>query len=147
MCCETGMDSPDALKYGYLHCQPRSFTVRKSSLRGKIGQGLFARRHIPSWRIIGEYTGDILGSLPRGNKFGSEYVYETSRYYIDASKTNCPMKFINHQRGAGANVVARELFMDGRIFFISRTAIYPGQEIFLNYGKAYTWRHSPTGGR
>ena len=128
-----------ALKYGYEFCQTRSVTIKNSSLGKKAGLGLFARKHIPKNRIIDEYLGEILLTLPTSN----EYVYQTSAYYIDASKTKCAMKFINHQQGKQANVIGRELFMDGRLFIISSKAIHAGQELFLNYGQEFEWKHSP----
>ena len=120
----------------------RLLCIRPSTLGKDAGMGLFARRSIKGKRILGEYKGVSVDA--HNPAYDSAYVFATSRGLIDGRTVYSQVKFINHQAGFKANVVARELHVDGRIYIISKRHISADEELFLDYGDGYDWETPPT---
>ena len=68
----------------------------------------------------------------RERRFGAKYMFEaTSRWTIDGSSRRNPGRYINQSRRPDAEALLRK----GRIVFVARRRIRPGEEITLDYGE------------
>jgi len=121
------------------HRSPSQLLVVQRASNRDQGWGLFnGREHLPRHTILGEYFGKRLREQDIPSD--TQYVFHTSKGRIDARlESRNRMRLINHRNGALANVMSREMKIDGRIFIITKRRIAPYEEIFLNYGAAYWW--------
>ena len=126
----------------YKTASSRSFCKRPSTLGKVAGMGLFARREIAANTVIGEYEGEPVKSQNHTEDY--TYVFATSHGLIDGRAAYSQVKHINHQAGIKANVISRELHVNGRIFFLSKRHISANEELFLDYGDGYFWKIPPT---
>ncbi|ANH78675.1 SET domain-containing protein [Candidatus Chlamydia sanziniae] len=142
--------SPLAKWLGQLHKQhlllPPSPPITVCWINSYIGYGVFARRDIPSWTYIGEYT----GTLRRRQAIWmdeNDYCFRyplpllTLRYFtIDSGTQGNFTRFINHSDKPNAEALG--IFYDGLFHVIIRTIerIHAGQEICYHYGPLY-WKH------
>ena len=140
--------------------------VRKSTLSELIGFeifGLFAREFIPNNSVLGNYVGiQGFGASVSPGKFKMsdkeyEYTYDAERDYIDNAYKGNFMRFINHQTAPMVGVeklyvpsklllktgkITKELYDElpsliEAMVFTTAQDIYPGEEIFSNYGDGY----------
>ena len=125
----------------YKTASPRSFCKRPSTLGIDAGMGLFTRREIAANTVIGEYEGESVSSQNPSEDYA--YVFATSHGLIDGRAVYSHVKYINHQAGAKANVISRELHANGRIFILSKRHISANEELFLDYGDGYFWKIPP----
>ena len=130
----------------YKIAPPRSFCKRPSTLGKGARMGLFTRREIAANTIIGEYKGESVNSQNSTYCTAEDYAYvfATSHGFIDAKAVYSQVKYINHQAGTKANVISRELHVNGRIFILTKRHISANEELFLDYGDGYFWNLPPT---
>src|ERR1044071_316160 len=110
--------------------------MSKRELKAKrttMGLGLFTMEPIPARRRIIEYIGPIL--TPE-NRVGvsDKYLFElTNGCAIDGRSRSNLARYINHS--CRPNAIA---YLEGKKIWIwSRRKIKAGEEITINYGKAY----------
>src|ERR687889_17250 len=101
--------------------------------RAATGLGLFTLKNIPAGRRIIEYVGPVV-TAEEGERRRGKYFFEIDENYaIDGSPRANTARYINHCCRPNA-----EAFVTGkRIWVWSKRAIRAGEEITLNYGKAY----------
>ncbi len=111
----------------------RSFRVGRSA----TGLGLFATQTIERDAYIVTYRGRRIPTAvahERERRFGAKYMFEvTSRWTIDGSSRRNLGRYINHSCRPNAEALLRK----GRIVFVARRRIRPGEEITLDYGEDY----------
>ncbi|KAI9164562.1 hypothetical protein H9P43_008421 [Blastocladiella emersonii ATCC 22665] len=120
--------------------------VAPSSVPG-AGWGLFARTAFSPGHFLGEYTGEVLSSDEaerRGlvaDAMRLNFFFELATdAVVDAMRAGPVLRFINHARGAAANVVPRVVLVEGahRVAMFARVAVREGAELFVDYGPKYS---------
>jgi hypothetical protein len=111
----------------------RSFRVGRSP----TGLGLFATQQIDKGAFIVAYRGRRIPT-PRAQAIerasGAKYMFEIdARWTIDGASRRNLARYVNHSCRPNAEAVLRK----GRLAFIARRAIKPGDEITLDYGRDY----------
>ena len=115
--------------------------VREHSPYLGAGFGVFAKTFIKRYTWLGEYEGEIL--FERHDDVISDYAWEMYRndtpiFYIDGGKLersnwlrwlNCPTTNREH------NVDG--MYCEGRMLYITRRDVAPGQELNVYYGDEY----------
>src|ERR1700733_7955970 len=105
--------------------------------RSSAGLGLFAMRPIAKKGYIVTYRGKRIATAQaheRDRRYGAKYMFEVSRgWTIDGSSRRNLGPYINHACEPNAEAVLRH----GAIVFVALRAIYPGEEITLDYGEEY----------
>ena len=105
--------------------------------RSATGLGLFAARLIARRATIVTYRGKRIATAEahrRERRFGAKYMFEVNRRWsIDGSSRRNLGRYLNHSCEPNAEAVLRA----GRIVFVARRAIAPGEEITLDYGEEY----------
>ncbi len=101
--------------------------------RAVTGLGLFTLKDIPQGKRIIEYVGPVVTAEEVARRRG-RYFFEIDEHYaIDGSPRTNTARYINHSCRPNA-----EAFVTGRRVWIwSKRAIKAGEEITLDYGKAY----------
>jgi uncharacterized protein len=114
-------------------------------LGDRVGFGLFALQDIPSFTLIGEYTGIVRKKpweSPRKNRYYMQYpigFWSLSSWVVDAKEQGNYCRFINHAQVA--NVFVKSFVQEGlmRLAIITSKKIYKGDQLLLNYGDLY-WK-------
>jgi len=105
--------------------------------RSRTGLGLFATAPIKRDDVIAEYTGRRIPTSEahrRERERGARYMMEIdSHWTIDGSPRSNIARYINHACKPNAEAVIER----GRVFMRARRRIEPGEEITINYGRAY----------
>jgi SET domain-containing protein len=104
--------------------------------RSRSGLGLFATRPFRKGEYIVTYRGRHITNAEADEMEarGSRYMFEiNSRWTIDGSSRWNRARYVNHSCRPNAEAVERRK----RIVYIARRRIRPGEEITVNYGKAY----------
>ncbi|HVF56789.1 MAG TPA: SET domain-containing protein [Pyrinomonadaceae bacterium] len=101
--------------------------------RTVTGLGLFTLQSIPSGKRIMEYVGPIV-TTEEVNRRNGRYFFEIDENFaIDGSPRTNIARYINHSCRPNA-----EAFVAGRRVWIwSKKNIEAGEQITINYGKAY----------
>lgn len=101
--------------------------------RSATGLGLFALRPIPAGRRIIEYVGPVISGEEVDRK-GGKYLFDLGDdRAIDGSARTNLARYLNHSCRPNA-----EAFVTGRRIWIwSKRDIPAGEEITINYGRAY----------
>jgi SET domain-containing protein len=95
--------------------------------------GVFAEEAIPARRRVIEYTGERIDRREAHRRRLRPYAYffATSKTRaIDGAIGGSGAEFINHS--CEPNLLAR--VRGGRVFYVSRRRIEPGEELLLDYG-------------
>jgi hypothetical protein len=104
--------------------------------RSKTGLGLFATKFFRKREYIVTYRGRRITNdeADRLEARGSRYMFEVnSRWTIDGSTRANMARYVNHSCRPNAEAVGR-----GRgIAYVARKRIKAGEEITVDYGKAY----------
>ena len=101
--------------------------------RAHTGLGLFSLKDIPAGRRIVEYLGPIVTAEEVARRRGKYFFEINAELAIDGSARTNIARYINHCCRPNA-----EAFITGRRIWIwSKKAIKAGDEITLDYGKAY----------
>ncbi|HUJ33214.1 MAG TPA: SET domain-containing protein-lysine N-methyltransferase [Candidatus Acidoferrum sp.] len=119
---------------------PRASRFRLFIRRSRIHRfGVFAAELIPRYEKVIEYTGERITykvALERLRKFWTPgrpqpvYFFRLSKNWeVDASRGGSGAELVNHS--CDPNLYARR--HRGHIYFFSRRAIHPGQELTLDY--------------
>ncbi len=122
----------------------RRIQVRRSGVHGK---GVFALRPIAAGERILEYTGEIISwpeALRRHPHDPDDpnhtfYFHIDDKHVIDANVGGNASRWINH--ACDPNCEADEV--DGRIFIKSLRDLFPGEELFYDYGLVIDERYTP----
>jgi uncharacterized protein len=118
--------------------------VRRSGIHGK---GVFALKPIPKGQTIIEYKGEVitwpeaLRRHPHDPKDPNHtfYFHIDEAHVIDAKVQGNAARWINH--GCEPNCEADET--DGRVFIKALRDLFPGEELFYDYGLIIDERYSP----
>ncbi len=105
-----------------------------------VGYGLFANEKIVKGQLIGEYVGEIVFFTSMTN---TDYSFEMpikvdgKTVSIDSRVYGNELRFTNHSDHP--NVATNYIVVDGRyrLIFYAKQDILPGQQLFIDYGKAY----------
>lgn len=101
--------------------------------RADTGLGLFTLKGIPAGKRIIEYTGPIVTAEEVERRRGRYFFEIDERYAVDGSPRSNRARYINHSCRPNA-----EAFVTGRRVWVwSKVAIEAGEEVTLDYGKAY----------
>ncbi|HVF51964.1 MAG TPA: SET domain-containing protein [Pyrinomonadaceae bacterium] len=105
--------------------------------RTETGLGLFTLQAIPAGKRIVEYVGPIV-TTEEVDRRGGKYFFELdANFAIDGSPRTNIARYINHSCRPNAEAfVARK-----RVWIWSRKNIKAGEQLTLNYGKAYFEEH------
>jgi hypothetical protein len=115
-----------------------------------IGYGVFAVRDIKTRQFIGEYAGVVQpeNDATGGELYAGGYESDYSWYYLDevdgaptleinGRREGNEMRFVNH--GPDPNVEVEHTLYEGQwlIFFLAKRRIKSGEQLIIDYGKAY----------
>jgi uncharacterized protein len=101
--------------------------------RAFTGLGLFTLEGIPAGKRIVEYRGPIVTTEEVNRRRGRYFFEIDDDYAVDGSARENIARYINHACRPNA-----EAFIVGkRVWIWSKKEIKPGEELTLNYGKAY----------
>jgi SET domain-containing protein len=101
--------------------------------RTATGLGLFALNPIAADERIIEYTGPVLTNAEADRKGGKYLHIIDEKYVIDGSPRSNTARYINHSCRPNAKAYTTGV----RVWIWSLRAIKAGEEITVNYGKAY----------
>ncbi|KAI8920117.1 hypothetical protein DFJ77DRAFT_427034 [Powellomyces hirtus] len=124
----------------------------KESTIPNAGRGMFAKRFIPAWTIIGFYFGvpmteDEFDSLKGNLGIAGHYAHRYRLTVIDATDDSgqpypvdnpqfyCPFHFMNEDASRVSMTFWEGHFVN-QILCVSTKDIQPGEELFGNYGTA-----------
>lgn len=104
-------------------------------------KGVFATTSFRIHDIIGEYTG-IIKSDDMASRSGNMYKFALKDdLYIDGRDHSNELKYVNSHINIAKepNLIARTCYLDRlpRVLYISTRKIQPGEELLIDYGKAY----------
>jgi len=120
----------------------KELEIRPSNIPGS-GQGLYTKTFIPKGTRIIEYTGKITTWKEVKDDFTNVYLYTIKpSHVIDARKRKKSLaRYANDAKGLtrikGLSNNAEFLNEGLKAFIIATKNINPGEEILVNYGKAY----------
>lgn len=101
------------------------------------GLGVFAAESIPARRKIGEMRGEIVPVREARRRIEGRrriHVVEvTDKTAIDATKSDCALRHVNHSCAPNAVLRIRQ----GRAEFYAIRDIDPGEEICADYGESH----------
>jgi histone-lysine N-methyltransferase SETD1 len=101
------------------------------------GLGVFAAESIPARRKIGEMRGEIVPVREARRRIEGRrriHVVEvTDKTAIDATKSDCALRHVNHSCAPNAVLRIRQ----GRAEFYAIRDIAPGEEICADYGESH----------
>ena len=125
--------------------QSSSFTpnlyVKQSQLGEVVGDGLFTKTYIPTAGIhLCDYTGTVYSTSDAIKREDHSYLMRLGEQkYVDAlSHKNVLARYINDCRNSNLyNVKFVKLPNENKAKVITTRAIFPDEEIFVNYGKWY----------
>ncbi len=101
--------------------------------RSATGLGVFASEPIAAGKRIIEYVGPILTTEEVDRRRGKYFFEIDENFAIDGSARTNLARYFNHSCRPNAEAfVARR-----RVWIWSKRNIKPGEQITLNYGKAY----------
>jgi hypothetical protein len=106
-------------------------------------KGLFATKKFEKFDVLGEYTGKIVDASVEGHYVAclEDKAFEES-FGVDAGKCGNEMRFINSYINVAfkPNVTMRTTYVNTypHILIVCTEDIEEGDEILLDYGKAYT---------
>jgi hypothetical protein len=105
--------------------------------RSKTGLGLYAIKPFRKREYIVTYRGRRIRSAEADQleARGSRYMFEiNSRWTIDGSSRLNRARYVNHSCRPNVEAIERR---GGKIVYITRRKIKPGEEITVDYGKDY----------
>ncbi|KAI9791551.1 MAG: hypothetical protein M1833_001507 [Piccolia ochrophora] len=111
------------------------------------GYGLFMGEPAKPKDFLGEYTGEVISRAEcerRGvvyHELKLSYIFRlNAQQDVDATRAGNKLRFINHANADGRNCQPKVLMVNGvhRIAMFTTKEIYPGDEIFFDYGPYYT---------
>jgi len=113
-------------------------------INGTMGWGIFAKRDLPSFEYIAEYTGIVRKrtSHDRKNAYCFEYPLRESgdsSYVIDAQDTGSVARYINHSNTPNAASLCVHIEGFNHIVLYTLKTISKGEEICYDYGPDY-WK-------
>ena len=122
----------------------RRIQVRKSGIHGK---GMFALQPIAAGETIIEYKGEVITwreALRRHPHDPTDpdhtfYFHIDDKHVIDAKYGGNAARWINH--ACDPNCEADEV--DGRVFIKALRDLFPGEELFYDYGLIIDERYTP----
>jgi SET domain-containing protein len=122
----------------------RRIQVRKSGIHGK---GMFALQPIAAGETIIEYKGEVISwreALRRHPHDPNDpnhtfYFHIDDKHVIDAKYRGNAARWINH--ACDPNCEADEV--DGRVFIKALRDLFPGEELFYDYGLIIDERYTP----
>ncbi len=107
----------------------RRFVVRRIA----TGLGLFAVKPVPAGKRMIEYTGPLVSAVEVERRRGKYFFGINAKWSIDGSPRGNTARDINHSCVPNA-----ESFVSGRRVWVwSRKNIHVGEEITMDYGRAY----------
>lgn len=124
----------------------RSFPLLELKRTKEAGFGLFAKEDIPSFTLIGEYTGIVrrksLENSNKKNRYLMQYpvgFWSLFSWVIDAKEQGNYCRWINHSKKR--NVHIQSFLYDGLIHLglVSSEKIPKGRQLLQDYGDLY-WR-------
>eukprot|EP00933_Yihiella_yeosuensis_P024827 TRINITY_DN19258_c0_g1_i1.p1 TRINITY_DN19258_c0_g1~~TRINITY_DN19258_c0_g1_i1.p1 ORF type:complete len:191 (+),score=34.86 TRINITY_DN19258_c0_g1_i1:36-575(+) len=128
-------------------CASECFTVAPSSIPGGAGMGLFANEDIEALKILGEYSGTLLGYAELGAKMQRTGVDDLYPFWIAPGQLVDPtmedghldpetksMGYVNEAPvGTSFNAIAVHRADRPGAYFIARCKILAGSELFVCY--------------
>jgi hypothetical protein len=110
--------------------------VRPSGIPG-AGLGLYAAEPVGAGVVIGEYAGDVVGSILKVLRLRSLAYVALDEQYIDTSRhPEVAMRYVcHHPRPERRNVDFDG--EGGRLFLRTTRPVEPGEEFFVDYGAMY----------
>lgn len=136
---EPAVPAPNAKAPARAKGEPQSaerfaLTVQESPIDGL---GVFAAEPIPARRKIGEMRGEIVPVREARRRIEGRrriHVVEvTDKTAIDATKSRCALRHVNHSCSPNAVLRIRQ----GRAEFYAIRDIDPGEEICADYGESH----------
>ena len=123
------------------YLKEHEYTIKTSTIPNS-GFGAFTNIHLPKGTVLDYYRGKKLNPKQYNNLVDKSYVWnvrskDRGHFYIDAqdeSKSNW-LRFINDSRDHRNNIKPYQY--REKIFYKTMKDIYPGQELFVNYGASY----------
>jgi hypothetical protein len=96
-----------------------------------IGKGLFAGEQIDAGRIIGEYTGEVMGPV-----VNSGYCFQTEGYVVDGKEFGNHTRYVNYAPHENANLQHIFFVRNGLVIphLITIMPVEEGQELLFDYG-------------
>ena len=124
-----------------VYLKEHEYTIKTSTIPNS-GFGAFTNIHLPKGTVLDYYRGKKLNPKQYNNLVDKSYVWnikskDRGHFYIDAqdeSKSNW-LRFINDSRDHRNNIKPYQY--REKIFYKTMKDIYPGQELFVNYGASY----------
>ncbi|MGA0609575.1 SET domain-containing protein [Caldimonas sp. KR1-144] len=114
--------------------QKYAVDVRESAIDGR---GAFAAEAIPARRKIGEIRGESISvreARRRAKGLARIMIVEVSdTRAIDASRSEDPLRFVNHSCRPNAVLRIRQ----GRVEFYALRDVAPGEELTAHYGESH----------
>lgn len=121
---------------------PENFEIIRTKFRGR---GVVTRFAIPKNTVILEYEGELLNAkegLKRHHRLSIDdgsyiYFFKYNNKYlsIDATKEDGTLgRLINHATDGNLRTVPFSFEGKERLYFVTRTDIEAGEELFYNYG-------------
>ena len=101
--------------------------------RSDTGLGLFTTELIPRGKKIIEYTGSLISNGELNKRRGKYFFRINTKWSINGSPRSNSARYINHSCMPNAEA----LISGKRIWIWSMEVINAGEEITINYGKAY----------
>jgi uncharacterized protein len=125
--------------HSYVYKENNHVFVANSWIEGG-GKGLFAAQKIPEGYVIAPYVGCSKRTVEAMRTKDKSYLMRLgSQIYIDARQSSlCIARHINDCRNpAGYNVRFLKSPEEKCAWVISTRDIFPGEEVFVDYGKWY----------
>ncbi|MDT8999547.1 SET domain-containing protein [Paucibacter sp. APW11] len=124
--------------------QGRRIQVRQSGIHGR---GVFATTHIEAGETLIEYTGELISWDEAVRRHPHDASQPNHTFYfqletgevLDALYGGNSSRWINHS--CEPNCEADEI--NGRVFIKSVRDIFPGEELFYDYGLVIDERYTP----
>ncbi|MCC7400234.1 MAG: SET domain-containing protein [Chitinophagaceae bacterium] len=117
--------------------------VKRSSLPG-AGKGLFTKSLIPAGTRIVEYKGRITTwKEVKASESENNYIFYVNRNYVINAEPfkKLPGRYANDSRGLrkirGVRNNSVYVVVNGKVFIEATRDIFPGEEIFVDYGRDY----------
>ena len=123
------------------YLKDHEYTIKTSTIPNS-GFGAFTNVHLPKGTVLNYYRGEKLSPKQYNNLTDKSYVWnikskDRGHIYIDGqdeSKSNW-LRFLNDSRDHRNNIKPYQY--REKIFYKTMKDIYPGQELFVNYGASY----------
>lgn len=135
-----------SLPYCHIHLKYYYGLVIKPSIFPEYGYGLFTLRRIDKNTLICEYLGEEVTEDEIDKRYGEDntapyamYVTNTNEYLDSACKRGIA-SWVNHTD----DPKKANAYVDRDGDLISKRTIYPGEEIFIDYGGQYLFDQNTT---